>query len=386
LSAGAVIAPAVSVIVPTYQRREPVKRAVASVLSQTFRDFELVVVDDGSTDGTGETLAALGDRIRYVWQENAGVAAARNTGVEMARGRIVAFLDSDDRWLPEHLAVVTEALARHPEAVLASTCPMFRVTGHEDPRDAKLLDLRHRLIDYGATVGFTACVAVRREALLKAGCFDEGIRAEEDTDLWTRLGTLGPIATVRRRTVVYQRTDASLRDSARRAGDSLAGAERAAANLVAAVDRLPAAERAPLMGQARGVTHIAQAMRALDRGDALACSAELERADRLGALSGTSNQVPYRIRGHLSRAHELHERLRALTTMAEIWPDRHADTARHLRLLAILVALRLRRPAEAATLVAGWRWRGTLGFARRIAPTFRRRLHRIIQDRRHRGG
>jgi hypothetical protein len=311
------------------------------------------------------------------------VAAARNLGLGMTRGRIVTFLDSDDRWLPDHLAVVTAVLERHPEAVLASTCPKFRLKGREAPRDAQLVDLRHRLLDCGAVVGFSACVAVRREALVKAGCFDEEIRAGEDTDLWTRLGTLGPIATVRRRTVVCQMTDASLRERARRAGDYLAGAERAAANLVAAVDRLPAAERAPLVDQASGVAQLARAIRALDRGDVKAVRAELERADRLGALSATDSQVAYRIRAHLSRAHDLHERLRALTTMAEIWPDRHADTARHLRLLAIVVALRLRRPVEAATLASGWRLRGSLGFARRMAPTFRRRLHRIIQDRSH---
>src|SRR5438132_3254976 len=102
--------PAVSVIVPTFQRREYVVRAVGSVLAQTYEDFELIVVDDGSTDGTGEALAGLDGRLRYLWQENRGTGAARNTGLRLARGEIVAFLDSDNRWLPHHLGIVTEVL------------------------------------------------------------------------------------------------------------------------------------------------------------------------------------------------------------------------------------------------------------------------------------
>jgi glycosyltransferase involved in cell wall biosynthesis len=109
------VAPAVSAIVPTYQRRELVKRAVASVFSQTYRDFELIVVDDGSTDGTAEALAAVGDdRLVYHWQSNRGVSAARNTGIRLARGAILAFLDCDNRWLPDHWAVVTKALGAYP--------------------------------------------------------------------------------------------------------------------------------------------------------------------------------------------------------------------------------------------------------------------------------
>src|ERR687897_810012 len=122
----------VSVILPTFQRRELASRALASVLAQTYDNFEVIVSDDGSTDGTAEAVASLRDpRIRYAWQPNQGVAAARNAGLRLARGATVAFLDSDDRWLPEHLEVVTAALDRHAEAVLASTCVWFRTSGRE---------------------------------------------------------------------------------------------------------------------------------------------------------------------------------------------------------------------------------------------------------------
>jgi glycosyltransferase involved in cell wall biosynthesis len=89
---------AVSVVIPTYQRRRFVVRAVESVLGQTVQDSEAIVVDEGSTDGTAEALAGLDPRVYHVWQENRGVSAARNAGIRLARAPIVAFLDSDDRW------------------------------------------------------------------------------------------------------------------------------------------------------------------------------------------------------------------------------------------------------------------------------------------------
>src|SRR2546423_455961 len=97
-------APAVSVLVPTYQRRAAVALAVRSILAQTYRDFEVIVVDDGSTDGTEDEVAPLG--VRYLWQENRGVSAARNAGLWVARGRIIAFLDSDNMWYPDHLEYI----------------------------------------------------------------------------------------------------------------------------------------------------------------------------------------------------------------------------------------------------------------------------------------
>ena len=137
--------PAVSVLIPTFQRRELVRRAVASVVAQTYRDFELIVIDDGSTDGTREMLESLdtrGLRFHYRWQPNRGVAAARNVGLELARGEIVAFLDSDNHWLTDHLDVVVEVFRRQPEAVLVSTCPKYILAGRQQSADAALMDYR----------------------------------------------------------------------------------------------------------------------------------------------------------------------------------------------------------------------------------------------------
>ena len=111
--------PRVSVIIPTYNRLDYVQEAIDSVLAQTYTDYELIVVDDGSTDGTGDTLKArYGDRIRYLWQENQGWPAARNHGVSIAQGEYIAQLDSDDLWLPEKLVRQVPVLDACPEAVL----------------------------------------------------------------------------------------------------------------------------------------------------------------------------------------------------------------------------------------------------------------------------
>ena len=115
------MAPLVSVIIPTYNRADLVRQAVASVKAQTFRDFEIVVVDDGGTDGTCEVLSA-GRELRVLRHpDRRGVAAARNTGVAAARGEWLAFLDSDDLWLPDKLARQISWLEGQPELLICQT-------------------------------------------------------------------------------------------------------------------------------------------------------------------------------------------------------------------------------------------------------------------------
>jgi glycosyltransferase involved in cell wall biosynthesis len=113
--------PAVSIVLPTYNRADVIGQAVDSVRRQTFEDWELLVVDDGSTDGSAELLAGLDRRIEVIRQENAGVYAARNTGLGRARGRWIAFLDSDDQWAPHYLDLVTSFLNHHPDAAFVTT-------------------------------------------------------------------------------------------------------------------------------------------------------------------------------------------------------------------------------------------------------------------------
>lgn len=112
--------PAVSIIVPTYNRRETILRSLRSIVAQTFEDWELLVVDDGSEDGTAELIAGFDPRLRVIRQANRGITGARNTGLRESKGDYLAFLDSDDEWLPHHLALLVGYLRAHSERAFVS--------------------------------------------------------------------------------------------------------------------------------------------------------------------------------------------------------------------------------------------------------------------------
>jgi len=182
--------PLVSVVIPTYQRAALLEEAVRSALAQTHDPLEVLVEDDGSTDGSGERLAALGDpRVRYAWAPNAGrPAPARNRGLARARGELVAFLDSDDVWEPSKLGVQVAALERDP-SLLAVSCDARTLPGDRPylGLDADRRPSFDELVQ--ANVVPNSGVVVRREALGAVGLLDEdpGVAAYEDYDLWLRL-------------------------------------------------------------------------------------------------------------------------------------------------------------------------------------------------------
>ncbi|MGA7577686.1 MAG: glycosyltransferase family 2 protein [Desulfobaccales bacterium] len=182
--------PGLSVIIPTYNRAALAPEAVASVLAQTWQDFEVLVVDDASTDGTAAALAAFGSRIRLLRSSSRlGVAAARNLGICAARGQWLAFLDSDDLWRPEKLARQMAYLAAHPELVLCQTEETWERRGLKVNQP-----LSHRKI--GGWIFFPSlarclvspsAVVLKRTVFERHGGFDESLPAAEDYDLWLRL-------------------------------------------------------------------------------------------------------------------------------------------------------------------------------------------------------
>ncbi len=370
--------PAVSVVIPTYQRRQFVRRAVTSVLAQTFQDFELLVIDDGSTDGTASGLAGLDGRVLYQWQENAGLAAARNAGLGLARGDIVAFLDSDDCWLPTHLAVVTEALSRHPDVVLCTTAPRFDVGGRTPPSAAEIVDALPLLIAENV-VGHPSAVAVRREPILALGGFDERLPDMEAWEMWLRLAQLGLFALLRRRTIVYQSTRGSLSQRSDRAAHLGILAE-SAATIAADTSRADAPD---LRARAAGRVAYFEGLQALERGDMAAARVALgEACARLPELS----TEPQLVANRLSLVRFGPEgRLSTFSAAASLWPDPGADTALYLRLHALALAIRLARGSEAARLLRGWPLGETPGFFASNPGLFARLVRRRLQNIVYRG-
>ena len=148
-------------------------------------------------------------RFQWFFRRIGGVSAARNVRIKLAYGHIVTFLDPDDRWLTDHLAVVTGLFARYPEAILCTTTPRFEIGGRQPVSDAKVVDALPSLFVENI-VGCPSSVAVRREALLSVNGFDERLRVMEGWDLWLRLACLGRYVLLQRRAIVYQTTRESL--------------------------------------------------------------------------------------------------------------------------------------------------------------------------------
>ena len=180
----------VSVIIPTYNLAALLPGAVESVRAQAWPGLEIIVVDDGSEDDTAGVLEALavGGDLRWFRQENAGAAAARNRGIEEARGQWVAFLDADDFWLPGKLAAQFEALAASPDAAFSYTDVKVR---HEDGREGELVrgDAGRPLLLQllAGNLFATPTVLVRRDCFREVGLFDASLRTGEDWDMWLRL-------------------------------------------------------------------------------------------------------------------------------------------------------------------------------------------------------
>lgn len=178
----------VSVIIPTFNRAEVVSRAVNSVLNQTFKDFECIVVDDGSTDETGSVLCGFADKIKVVKTENRGVSAARNTGAKLAKGKYIAFLDSDDEWRPQKLQKQLDFMQKNG----------FRITQTDETwvRNGKFVNKSAKYIRPSGDIFYNclevcavtpSSVMMEKTLFFEYGGFDETIPVCEDYDLWLKM-------------------------------------------------------------------------------------------------------------------------------------------------------------------------------------------------------
>jgi glycosyltransferase involved in cell wall biosynthesis len=192
----------VSFIIPTHNYGPYVLEAIASALAQTYDNYELIVVDDGSTDNTRQLIEPLRDRLRYLWRSQGGPSAARNTGIRASRGELIAFLDADDLWLPHKTAAQVSYLGQHPTVglVCARTAAMDRIAPDVDSplavercRSGEVLTLEagaafaKLLLEQRNPIA-TSTVMLRRRCLERVGMFDESLMRVEDFNLWLRIG------------------------------------------------------------------------------------------------------------------------------------------------------------------------------------------------------
>jgi glycosyltransferase involved in cell wall biosynthesis len=187
--------PLVSVIIPTFNRGWIVKEAIESVLAQDFTDFELIVVDDGSTDNTADILRGFGSHIRVVRQSNAGVSAARNRGIQASVGHWIAFLDSDDLWLPKKLSLQVDFFDSHADAMICQTEEQWIRNGvrvNPKVRHHKFSGLIFERSLELCLVSPSA-VMIRKDLFNEVGLFDESLPACEDYDLWLRVSCRFPV-------------------------------------------------------------------------------------------------------------------------------------------------------------------------------------------------
>lgn len=216
--------PTVSVIIPVRNGREFIHEALASICSQSFSDLEIIVIDDGSDDFDYQTLAQLDPRIRVYRLEGSGVSTARNTGMRLARGDYLAFLDADDVWFPGKLAAQIRYFEQHPQAgcVFGGFIKWARADDGVFPPAQSLMQDCHGLVDCevtrsgwlytrlldGLLVGMNTAV-IRREVFTRLGGFDASMRIGEDYLFWLKVSRIYPMYALDGPVALYRIHEAS---------------------------------------------------------------------------------------------------------------------------------------------------------------------------------
>ncbi len=222
------VADSISVVIPAYNAAGTIGRAIRSVLDQTRPVDEIIVVDDGSVDGTAGLVERQFPQVKLIRQANAGPSAARNTGIAAAGGEYIAFLDADDYWLPEKIERQVRLMTEHPDTALVA-CGQWRIAGGDEKARPHAADtgtafymvtfrdlLRNNLVG-------TSSVLAKAEALKSAGCFDISLKYGEDLDLWLKITYDRPVAILHDTLIVYHETPQGLsRDLARMIDGELA--------------------------------------------------------------------------------------------------------------------------------------------------------------------
>ena len=196
--------PKVSVIIPTYNRCAWIKHAIDSVLQQTYQDFELFIIDDGSTDITKGILSEYEDKIKYFYQSNRGPAAARNLGIEKSTGTYICSLDSDDRWVKSKLETQVKLVSENPHITICYTDEIWIRKGIRV--NQKKIHQKYSGWIYQRCLPLCiispSSVMIHREVFEKVGNFDEEMKVGEDYDLWLRISQIYPITFINKNKII----------------------------------------------------------------------------------------------------------------------------------------------------------------------------------------
>lgn len=204
----------ISVIIPTYNCDKYICEALDSVLHQTCSDYEIIVIDDGSTDTTKAIIDTGYQTVRYYYMENNGVAAARNFGISKAQGELIAFLDADDKWLPEKLEKQAVLFLKNDTLGMAFTENRFF---DEQGMQSKKVCKRERLMEgdivkniFLKSYVVTSTVMVRKQVFDAVGLFEEGLTVAEDDNMWMRIGMKYSVELLDEPMLMYRMTEGSL--------------------------------------------------------------------------------------------------------------------------------------------------------------------------------
>ena len=202
--------PIVSVIIPTYNRAHLIGKAINSVLSQTYQDFEIIVVDDGSTDNTREIIRSFKEkRVKYIkkYKKNRGISVARNIGIKVARGKYIALLDSDDEWLPEKLNKQIKVLQSESPEVGVVCSWSYNIDEKGNYISKRCLPKKDGYIyeDLLSTNPISVpTMLIRKECFNRVGLFDDLLNAQEDWDMWIRIAKYYRFALIKIPLVKYR--------------------------------------------------------------------------------------------------------------------------------------------------------------------------------------
>jgi glycosyltransferase involved in cell wall biosynthesis len=197
--------PKVSVIIPTYNRSGFLEEAVESVFSQDFKDFELIVVDDGSSDDTRDMIGRYSERLIYIYQERQGVSCARNKGIRFSSGEYIAFLDSDDKWLEKKLSFQLEFFMLNPHALICHTEEIWIRRGirvNPMKKHKKCSGMIYERV-LPLCIISPSSVMIKRELFFnRLGFFDESFPVCEDYEMWLRIAARYPIYLIEKPLVI----------------------------------------------------------------------------------------------------------------------------------------------------------------------------------------